>query len=243
MNFVTLNTITTDLLNIIRGANVAQSERISKRQLEAWVHQYRALLLKQDLDKGKMPNPDYIQEIDHVYLEEVDLVGDNVLTDVFDTDQHISRSVLELPKTVDLNHKPGLTYVGTVYGDELLFVPEFRNRWQKHKKYTNEDGIAFLRGQHLYVNNNPPLAYVSIRGIFENPAEVSRFVNPKTEQPYFNEDTAYPLPMNMVPVLKQMVLKQELGIISQAFSDDQTDAQHEVSSPAEGVKYTSYARR
>ena len=67
ISFITLNTITTDLLNIIRGAQVTQSEPISKRQLEAWVHQYRALLIKQEMDKGKMPNPDYIQTL-HLVL-------------------------------------------------------------------------------------------------------------------------------------------------------------------------------
>ena len=63
INFTTLNTITTDLLNIIRNFDVSRSETISKRQLEMWVHQHRAILLKQDIDKDKLPNPDYIQSI------------------------------------------------------------------------------------------------------------------------------------------------------------------------------------
>ena len=68
IEFVTIDTIVSDLLNIIRGAQVTQSEPISKRQLEAWIHQYRALLIKQDMDKGKMPNPDYIQTIQDMIL-------------------------------------------------------------------------------------------------------------------------------------------------------------------------------
>jgi hypothetical protein len=81
MEFVTLNTITTDLLEIVRQAKISRSEPISKRQLEAWVHQYRSLLLKRDLDKGKMPNPDYIQEIPAIELEVVDRAdGSNIDT-------------------------------------------------------------------------------------------------------------------------------------------------------------------
>ena len=72
MNFITLNTIITDLLLVIRGSKISDSETISKRQLEEWIHQYRSLLIKQDIDKGKMPNPDYIQEIDHLKLESID---------------------------------------------------------------------------------------------------------------------------------------------------------------------------
>ena len=61
ITFVTLATITSDLLNIIRGAHISQSEPISKRQVEGWIHQYRAFLLKQDLDKSKMPNPEQFE--------------------------------------------------------------------------------------------------------------------------------------------------------------------------------------
>ena len=49
INFVTLNTIVNDLLNVVRSSKVSRSEPISKRQIEMWVHQYRAILIKQDL--------------------------------------------------------------------------------------------------------------------------------------------------------------------------------------------------
>src|SRR6056297_128435 len=105
IQFVTLNTITTDLLNIIRGAEVTQSEPISKRQLEAWVHEYRAKLLKQDLDKGKMPNPDYIQQIQALELEEVDESEGSIPSDI-----KTFRTKIQVPKTLDLNFKPGFMY-------------------------------------------------------------------------------------------------------------------------------------
>ena len=38
MEFVTLRTFTSDLLNIIRSSNVSSSETISIRQLEDWGH-------------------------------------------------------------------------------------------------------------------------------------------------------------------------------------------------------------
>ena len=226
MDFITLNTITTDLLNIIRGSDVSNSEAISKRQLEEWVHQYRALLLKQDLDKGKKPNPDYIQEIGNVEVTHVDVSGDNISSLGVESGNFIYRTSLELPKTIDLNFTSGFTYIGNPLGNEFQFIPEGRSRWQKHKKYTSDDRMCFLRNSRLYIINSDTLQFITIRGIFEVPTEVSRFVNPKTDQPYFNLDSKYPIPANLVPVLKEMILSKELKIESSSRGDASNDSQH-----------------
>lgn len=235
MTFVTLNTITTDLLSIIRGSKISASETISKRQLEEWVHEYRGVLLKQDLDKGKLPNPDYIQEIDFLKLEPIDIVGSNVLSinNVNMSGCYFLRTVLEVPKTIDLNFTSGFMYIGTVTGDEIQFISEGRSRWQKYKKYTSTDKMCFLRGGYLYVTSNTEMEYISVRGIFEVPSEVARFINPTTRQPYFNLNSKYPIPINMLPTLKEMILKKELGIEAQAPSDNKNDSQHKVSQNTE----------
>ena len=226
ITFVTLNTITTDLLNTVRQSQVSQSEPISKRQLEAWVHQYRALILKRDLDKGKMPNPDYIQEIPGLEMSPIDGAVDLIGITLGES---IMRSDLQLPKTIDLNHKPGFMYVGTVDGNEILFVSENRRKWQKYKKYTADDPVVFLKNDYLYLtgNNNLP-KYLTVRGIFEIPTEVSNFVNPVTSTTSAGVDDYYPIPINMLPALKEMILKNELGIQVQAWSDDTNDADLEV---------------
>lgn len=237
MDFITLNTISTDLLNIVRGSKISQSETISKRQIEEWIHQYRAILLKQDLDKGKMPNPDYIQEIDYLQLDIVDAAGTNLSSSNainLSSGEYILRSSLPLPNTIDLNFKSGFMYIGTVIGDELQFVPEGRSRWQKFKKYTQNDSICFLKDHYLYVLNHEALNFITVRGVFEIPSEVARFVNPITNQPYFNLDSRYPIPANMIPTLKQMILKGELGIQVQSPSDNKNDSENEMSPNVEG---------
>jgi hypothetical protein len=234
INFITLNTISTDLLNIVRGSTISRSEPISKRQIEEWIHQYRSLLLKQDLDKGKVPNPDYIQEIDYIKLSVIDEGGENNINDSLNAYSYILRTDLQIPNTIDLNFKSGFMYIGTVSGDEIQFVPESRSKWQQYKKYTNNDSLCFLRNNYLYVLNNRPLSYITVRGVFEVPSEVARFINPITEQPYFNIDSKYPIPANMVPVLKEMILKKELGIQVQSYSDTKNDSEHSVSPNVEG---------
>jgi hypothetical protein len=161
LELVSLNTITTDLLNIIRASKISRSESISKRQLEMWVHQYRAILLKQDLDKGQMPNPDYIQDIPALELEVVDQSAGTDLP----SGKYILRSVLELPKTIDLNFKSGFMYVGTIDGREIQLIPEGRSKWQQYKKYTSFDYVCFLRGKKLYVVSPEPIVYLTVRGV------------------------------------------------------------------------------
>lgn len=225
IEFVTLNTIITDLLEIIRQAKVSRSEPISKRQLEAWVHQYRALLLKQDLDKGKMPNPDYIQEIPSLALDVVDRTDGST----FESYTYMLKSTLALPNTIDLNHASGFMYVGSPDGREFQFIPEGRAQWQQYKRYTKTDDVVFLRNNYLYLLSVSPLSFITVRGVFEVPTEVSNFVNPNMDTTTAGLDSPYPIPINMLPALKEMILKKELGIESQAPSDKSNDSANAVS--------------
>jgi hypothetical protein len=174
-----------------------------------------------------MPNPDYIQEITGLELNSVDEVEG--ITGV-SLGEHILRTDLILPKTIDLNFRPGIFYVGTADGHEIQFIPEGRSKWQQYRKYTGNDPVAFLRNQYLYViPGDSTVTWVKIRGIFEVPTEVGNFVNPTGVQGVVGYDDPYPIPINMIPVLKELILQKELGIESQAPSDIKTDSSPKVS--------------
>lgn len=235
IQFVTLNTITTDLLNIIRGAQLTQSEPISRRQIEAWIHQYRARLLKQDMDKGKVPNPDYIQTIQALELEEVDEAEGTTLT----TDYKTFRTLVQIPKTIDLNFKSGFMYIGTITGQEIQFVSETRSRWQQYQKYANNERIAYLKDGYMYVANDRELKYITVRAIFEIPTEVSHITNTREVVTDATGDTEYPIPINMVPTLKEMILKGELGIEAMTYSDITNESASKIEPMVQGVKQTA----
>lgn len=226
IEFVTLNTIVTDLLLAIRGSKIASTEPISKRQVEGWVHQYRAKLLKQDLDKGKMPNPDYIQELTGLQLQSVDEIeGVTGVT----RDKYLLRSILQIPNTIDLNFKSGIVNVSTTDGDEIQFINEGRVKWQQYKKFTDNVPLAYLRNRYIYVKPGEyGIKWVKIRGFFEVPTEVMNFANTNTTQGNYDIDDRYPIPINMLPILKEMILKSELGIESKTWSDEKTDSEAKV---------------
>jgi hypothetical protein len=217
--------IITDLLKVIRGSKISQSETISRRQLEEWVNEYRALLLKQDLDKGKDPNPDYIQEIPSVGLEVVDkTVGSDLASETY-----FLRTELTIPKTLDLNFKSGLMYVGTIDGREIQLVPEGRASWQQYKRFTSSTPLAFLKNRRVFINCVTPIQFITVRGVFEVPTEVGNFINTDADVTTLGYRSAYPIPANLVPVLKEMILSKELGIITQQPSDNKNDSNNQVS--------------
>ena len=238
IEFVTLATITSDLKQIIRGAQVTQSEPISDRQIESWIHQYRAKILKQELDKNKMPNPDYIQTIQGLELEEVDEAQGSEL----DTDYQTFRTKIQIPNTLDLNFKSGFTYIGTITGQEIQFVPESRARFQQYKKYTAGDPIAYLKGGYLYICNDKLISYLTVKGIFEVPPEVSHLSNPNETITDVTESSPYPMPIDKIPLLKEMILKQELGIESRMPSDIENDSASKLEYPIKDVQYRAYQR-
>jgi hypothetical protein len=225
MNFVSLNAIATDILEIIRQAKVSRSEPISKRQIEGWIHQYRAMLIKRDLDKGKMPNPDYIQEIPALELEVVDKGDGSTIT----SETYMLKTKLAIPNTIDLNNKSGFMYIGSLDGKEFQFITEGRSQWQQYKKYSNRDNVVFLRNNHLYLLSVTALRWISVRAVFEVPTDVSVFVNPNMSIREFNIDDPYPIPITMIPTLKDMILKGELGIEYKMFSDTTNDSEGLVS--------------
>jgi len=238
MKFITLDTIVNDILSIVRGSIVSQSEPISKRQIEDWINQYRSILLKRDLDKGKYPNPDFIQEIPFVELEEVPVEGDTLASGYSGytfTGSNVLRTKLSIPKPIDFNFKNGFTFIGKPDGTELQIVPEHRARWQQYKKYTSSEQLVYHKNDHLYVTNAglSDLSHLYIRGIFEIPSEVGRFVNPATDIAYFNESSKYPVPANLVPAIKEFILSKELQIETSAPSDTKNDDAHGVAQNVE----------
>ncbi len=220
IEFVSLSAIIQDLLWIIRGSQVTQSESISWRQIENWIHQYRAMMIKRDLDKNKYPNPDYIQEIQALKMIVIDKADDSTIS----TNKLLLRSELQLPKTIDFNYSQGFTYIGTLDGKELQLMPQSRIKWQKEKPYTSKQPVVFYKNRYLYLDNDFVIEYLSVRGIFEIPNEVGNFINPYTNLPEFTSDSKYPIPITMLPGLKDMVIQKELGIMTKEVTDTKNDS-------------------
>jgi hypothetical protein len=227
IEFQSLYNLIRDMVRLIRGSVESQSETISDHQVESWIHQYRALLIKQDLDKNKASNPDYIQEIKGLRLYPVDSVEIPNLS----VNKFVLRTVLKVPKTLDLNFKQGFTYIGTIDGKEIQIIAQGRSYWQQFREYTSKEPICYSKNQYLYVISDTLIEYIDVRGVFEIPTEVANFNNPVTGIPYYSyTDDKYPLPSNWIPILKKMILEKEFNIMVNSLSDSDNDSNNKVSS-------------
>lgn len=221
MEFQNLFVIIRDIIRISRGSIETQSETISDRQVEHWINQYRAQLIKQDIDKGRYPNPSYIQELYGTNGLGIKLVPVDITESTKTIGRYVLRSTVKIPKLVDFNYKSGITYIGTLDGREIQLVPQGRTMWQQYKKYTANTPIAYLKNQYLYVENGDILEYIKVRGVFEVPVEAEVY---NTGDAYDTHNFKYPIPYNMLGPLKELILKRELGVMLTETSDTTNNA-------------------
>lgn len=222
ITFGSIYNLVDDIHGIIRDNTISESETISDLQIEFWINQYRSLLLKQDLDKGRSTNPDYIQEINSIPL----IVEDyNSTNSGITTNKYRYRTSIQIPKTLDLHFDNAITSITDMLNNQIQFTTEQRATWQKYRKYTSDNAVAYLSNGYLYVEGNQLLEYIKLRGVFEYPNEAiiaQKKIQNKPE--VVDPNDKYPIPANMLTTLKSMILKNELAIETSTTSDKTNDA-------------------
>ena len=210
MKLNTLNTIIDDILLELRNSSVAESEHISRIQIEQWIANYRAVLIKQDIDKGRDINPMYIQTMPCIHLDKVDTVAGKIEY----------KSNIELPKLIDFHFRTGLVYVKDMYGNLIQLGHETKMKYQRYRKYTCGDYIAYIKNNRLYIEGSDnQLEWVEIGIIAENPADLNECFDP---------DSEYPVPAHMIPIIKDMIFSKELKIMHQMPSDETNNSRDDM---------------
>jgi len=195
----TLDSIIDDMLNIARNGNISESESLSRNQIEQWIVQYRAILIKQDIDKGRDVNTDYIQEMNEVKMKDASFSS----TGYVDTTRWQTESIIDIPKTIDFHFKPGIISIVDYSGDPIQLESEVRSNLRRNRRWTSKDYVAFRKGRKLYVSGSNEIEGVHIRLIAENPREVPG---------YEYSSMQYPVPANMIPIIKQMIFEKEFKV-------------------------------
>ena len=220
-----LNAIIDDILLEIRNSDIAESDSISRIQIEQWIHQYRALLIKQDLDKGRAINQGYVQIINPFIMQSLGTFAD----------RYEYESVKSIPKTIDLHFRSGLLSIKDQDGDLIQLGTEYKARIQVNRKFTSNDYIAYIKGDKLYAIKSivdqctdevdhtlDTLTSVELAGIFEDPTAVGA-INSICYDP---DNTTYPVPANMIPTIKNLIFTKEL-LVMQSVPTDTSNNTHD----------------
>lgn len=199
---MTLDELVDDLILEARNNNIAESEKLSRRQVEIWIKSYRTMLLKQKLDK-KEPIDEMFKQTIRMHLDKIEetpghaeYVGDK-----------------ELPTLLNTKWITGIITVKDAYGNLIQVGTETKMKFQKYRKYTCKDYIAYKKNNKVYVQGDAnQLEYIDVEVLAEDPLEAVLCYNPSTDE--------YPMPTYMWPTIKDLIMTKEFRVMIQMPSDE-----------------------
>ena len=217
---MTLNEIAYNLLNLVRGGRSNHDEHISLDQIKFNIKHYRAMFIRRDYAKNGFVSRHVEQDLGCVQLKSVDASKCCNLN----TSCAVYRTIKELPKTIRYNFEEAISYVGDVSGTGTIpMVNSNTIQWLPYDKYTKGKMKAYMIDHFLYIYNADGLETINIRGVFEDPQDVSKFDECEEGGCYDDSSSAFPIPMDMLSLINQGILAGELQLLSGSFSDTEND--------------------
>jgi hypothetical protein len=207
----TLNELTYRILALYRE-QYKDSDSLSERLVQDWIHSARAMLIKQKLDKPMSTiDENIVQDLGEIEMESVD---SSIIAGV-GSDRYMLRTKLDLPATIERSgHIGTYTRIGPADRLEMRFKPvSFETALTSgFGKFNNRDVFAFLIGAKIYlisreINSFKHIEHLDVRGVFQNPVEAARF-----KKPSYTFDEPYPINKNMTDQLEELILKSKLSI-------------------------------
>ena len=192
---MTLDKMIDDVLLEARNNHIAESEHLSRRQIQLWIQAYRAYLIKQDIDKERIINPTYTQTM-RIHLSKVEpSIG-----------HYIYESDEELPPLIGFHQMPGIVSVKDAYGNLIQLGSETKMNFQKYRKYACNDYIAYVKDNKIYTQNKDnALEYLDVAVIAEDPTDLKMCYNPSEDE--------YPLPIAMWPTVKSLIFTKDIPMM------------------------------
>lgn len=215
-----------DLLELARAGRGSDDESLTPELVGFWVDNTRAELIGQWVDKGRSLNPDIIQTIPCLEIEQVDASE----CGCEETGCFIYRSKLQLPATVESANGVNLiTRVASVKVDSkaFSFVPYERFIWSSDNKFTKNIPKATLKNRYLYIKSNSFLGdKISVSLVASYPQDLAIYAS-CTGEPCYTDDSYYPISARMVETLKKKIQDTNLRIALQTKGDDVNNANNE----------------
>jgi len=215
---MTLDEIAYNILNLARGGRSNVGEHISLAQIKFNIKYYRAMLIRRDYARNGKITRHLEQDIKCIKLEKVDASKCCNLP----AQCSVYRSIEPIPKTVRLNFKDAITHVSDITGLETIpLVDSIAVQWLPYDKYVNKEKRSYMIEDHLYVYNANGLEFVNVRGIFEDPQDLT--IYDCGDSMCYDESSEYPLPMDMVQAITEGIASKELQLLLTTVNDTTND--------------------
>jgi hypothetical protein len=215
---MTLNEICYNILNLYRGGRSSNNEQIPLRQIAFNVKHHRATLLRRDFERNGLISRHAEQEIRCMRLVPVDAsrcCGLPVGCKVMLTEQPI-------PRTIRFSHQEAITAVSDVTGiHSIPVVPLNTVQLLPFDRFTKAETKAFMLGDHLGLYEPDGRDRVNIRGIFEDPEELSLLDCDGAS--CYDPDMDFPMPMDLVDAVTRGIVEGTLKLLPLTVSDTTND--------------------
>lgn len=202
----TLNQLVYDGLSTIQGTGrYSDDSLLSQEQVEFSYINGRAFLIRQDQNKGRSLSDNVTQTLPCVEFISVDA------SECCDTSTEctVMRSKNKIPRPIELHQRDLITRVSgnDIMGTSFPFMPYARFTRAGVSKWTKNNPKSTIKNGYIYIIN-PPLAFSkgSVSGVFEDPREVGQYFTCEGS-PCYTNDMAFPISAHMIPLLKELVLK------------------------------------
>lgn len=205
---ITARSIIFSILNSVRSGKVGNSESLSERFILFLAEGARAQLIKQSLDKNSSVSDGISSQIECLSVSQVDSGTSNL-----ETGCYLYKSNLALPKLIESKNRDMLLRVSSPEIGNIPFdlIPYERLPYCEATKFPITP--VSLRGGYLYLKTNKFLKKLTVEGIFQNPSDLEAFSN-CSGSPCFDWDSNYPVNLQMLPTIIEIVTKQLRGGIS-----------------------------
>lgn len=220
------NEVIFDILSTVEGAaRISDDVNISNEHIRYLIINNRALILRNELNKGRSLSDNNKQTLSCVPVTQVDISSCPCSVP---TDCTVYRTSSKIPAPLELYQKDYITRVSGVdiTGPSFSFIPYARASRAGSSKWTKDSCKAFLHDGYIYLLNAPIVQKIMIQGVFEDFTAVGAF-NTCAGTPCYTDDSRLPLSVNFIPLIKDLILK-DLKIQISVPSDQKGDESQKV---------------
>lgn len=224
---MTLNELTYELRLMIRQLNLYDDDKLDDRLLKHWIHNQRALWIRQEMNKPRSVDEQIIQTLGCIALE----VADRSACPVYLTGYSVLQTSVDIPKLIELNHGDGIIEIGPV--DKLAIPFSYINlqkarfagsgKWNQNMifafRYHNRI-LVFSKGVKSFAQY---LRYLRVRGVFEDPEDVGQFTH-VDGTPCYSDTDDYPVNRWMWNYIRGEIVKANFPSLVQASTDKENDS-------------------
>lgn len=236
---VTFNEISYRIFNIIKP-KIGDDESIDILEIQYDVENTRAMILKQRFsNKFKSEIPDSITQF--IPKIEVESANASELYPDIPSNKILMKSKTKIPNF--LTKSSGIPIIkrlsaATLMSNNFTLVTPQHAIYSGNGKFNQKHIFAFYENEYLYLLTgrtlNKGLKYVTVQGVFQRPTEVNEFLNNNyssdpnaanyMEGVPFDNDDSYPINMDMIGDIEELVIKNRLRMESSQPIDDINDS-------------------